>query len=356
LTYSFQNLQDFVLNLLNDPAAQTAYAADPAGALSDAGLGDLTPQDVQEVIPLVTDALPSDTPVGDLALDVTGGMDGTDSLGGGLTASNGVGDLAAWGVQTEDGGVAAFGGSTTDLLGRLAGGVAVDGNGLAAAATTPLGYGDLNTATGDLSILPADPTGMVGNLGNNGDAVAGTVTNMMNTGAQTLAGSVDTGGDTLEGLLSGTPAAGAAHGVESATDMVSEDIQDGAGLAAEQAANLPSADSLPVADLPAVPDLPQVPGLADQLPIDLGSLPSTLPADLGNLPSTLPAELPVDSLPVDVPANLPDTSAVTNVLHHNPVSDAVNSSPVGNLTDTVDGATNNLPVVGDATDDLNLGL
>jgi hypothetical protein len=168
---------------------------------------------------------------------------------------------------------------------------------------------------------------------------------------------VDTGGDTLEGLLSGTPAAGAAHGVESATDMVSEDIQDGAGLAGEQAANLPSADSLPVADLPAVPDLPEVPGLADQLPVDLGSLPSTLPADLGSLPSTLPADLPVDSLPVDnLPVDVPDTSAVTNVLHHNPVSDAVNSSPVGNLTGSVDGATDDLPVVGDATDDLNLGL
>jgi hypothetical protein len=366
LTYSFQNLQDFVLNLLNDPTAQAAYAADPAGALSDAGLGDLTPQDVQEVIPLVTDALPSETPVGDLAVDVTGVMDGTDSLGGSLGVANGLGELGAWGVQTDDGGAAVWGGSATDLLGRLAGGVAVDGNGLAAAATTPLGYADLDTS-GNFNVIPADPTDVVDNLGNTGDSVAGTVTNMANTSAQTLAGTVDTGGDTLEGLLSGTPAAGAAQGVESATDMVSEDIQDTAGIVSEQASNLPSAtDSLPVADLPAVPDLPEVPGLVDQLPVDLGSLPSTLPADLGSLPSTLPAELPVDSLPldslpvdnlpVDVPANLPDTSAVTNVLQHNPVTEAVNSSPVGNLTGAVEGATNDLPLVGDATDDLNLGL
>lgn len=355
MTYSFQNLQDFVLNLLNDPTAQAAYAADPAGALSDAGLGDLTPQDVQEVIPLVTDALPSEAPVGDLAVDVTGVMDGTDSLGGSLGVANGLGELGAWGVQTDDGAAAVWGGTATDLLGRLAGGVAVDGNGLAAASTTPLGYADIDTS-GDYNIVPADPTDVVNNLGNTGDSVAGTVTNMVNSGAETLAGSVDTGGDTLEGLLSGTPAAGAAHGVESVTDMVSEDVQDTAGLVAEQTSNLPSTDSLPVADLPAVPDLPEVPGLADQLPIDLGSLPSTLPADLGSLPSTLPAELPVDSLPVDVPAALPDTSAVTNVLDHNPVTDAVNSSPVGNLTGTVEGATDGLPVVGDATDDLNLGL
>lgn len=339
MTYSFQNLQDFVLNLLNDPAAQTAYAADPAGALNDAGLGDLTPQDVQEVIPLVTDALPSETPVGDLAVDATGVMDGTDALGGSLGASNGLGELGAWGVQTDDGGMAVWGGSATDLLGRLAGGVATDGNGLAAATTTPLGYADFDSS-GDYNIVPADPTDVVSNVGNTGDSVAGTMTNMVNTGAASLSHSVDSGGDTLEGLLSGTPAAGAAHSVESTTDMVSEDIQDGAGIMAEQAGNLPSADALPVGALPAVPDLPEVPGAGD------------LPLDLGSLPSTLPADLPVDNLPVD----LPDTSAVTNVLHHNPVTDAVNASPVGNLTDSVHGATGDLPVVGDATDDLHLGL
>src|ERR1700754_1862440 len=87
LTYSFQNLQDFVLNLLNDEAEQTAYAADPTAALAQAGLGDLTPQDVQEVIPLVTDALPSETPLGDFAVDATGLMDGADSLGSSLSAS-----------------------------------------------------------------------------------------------------------------------------------------------------------------------------------------------------------------------------------------------------------------------------
>jgi hypothetical protein len=355
LTYSFQNLQDFVLNLLNDPTAQAAYTADPAGALTDAGLGDLTPQDVQEVIPLVTDALPSDTPVGDLAVDVTGVMDGADSLGGSLGASNGLGQLGAWGVQTDDGGVALWGGTATDALGRLAGGLSVDDNGLAAAATTPLGYADLGTS-GDYNIVPADPTDVVNNLGHTGDSVAGTVTNMANHSVQMVSGTVDTGGDTLEGLLSGTPASGAAQGVESATDMVAEDMQDTAGLVSEQASNLPSADSLPaVADhLPAVSSLPEVPGLGD-LPVDLGSLPSTLPADLPL--DGLPLDsLPVDNLPVDVPANLPDTSAVTNVLHHNPVTDAVNASPVGNLTDTVDGATSNLPVLGDATDDLNLGL
>lgn len=345
MTYSFQNLQDFVLNLLNDPAAQAAYAADPTAALSEAGLGDLTPQDVQEVIPLVTDALPSETPLGDFAVDVTGVMDGTDSLGGSLGASNGLGDLALWGVQGDQGGVALWGGSATDLLGRVAGGVAANGDGLAAAATTPLGYTDFDT-NGNYHVIPADPTDVVGNLGDTGDSVAGTVTHMTNSGALTAAGAVDTGGDTLEGLLSGTPAAGVAGGVESATDLVAEDMQDGAGIMAEQAGNLPSADSLPVADLPAVPDLPEVPDLGG-LPVQVPSL-DDLPVDLGDLPATLPA---------DVPANLPvDTGAVTDVLQHNPVTDAVGHSPVGGVADHLHGVTDNLPAVGDVTDDLNLGL
>ncbi len=346
MTYSFQNLQDFVLNLLNDESAQAAYAADPTGALSAAGLGDLTPQDVQEVIPLVTDALPNETPLGDFAVDVTGVMDGADSLGGSLGASNGLGELGAWGVQTDGGNVALWGGSATDLLGRVAGGIEAGPDGLAAAATTPLGYTDFDT-DGNYHVIPADPADVVGNLGDTGDAVAGTVTHMMSDGAGTMAGTVDTGGDTLAGFLAGTPAAPVAHGLESGTDMVAEDIADGAGMVAEQAGNLPTADGLPMDALPQVPDLPEVPGLGGlpvQLP-DLNDLPVDLP-ELGNLPA---------HLPVDLPANLPDTSAVTDVLQHNPVTDAVGSSPVGGLTDSVHGVTDHLPV-GDLTDDLHLGL
>jgi hypothetical protein len=353
LTYSFQNLQDFVLTLLNDEAARSAYAADPTGALADAGLGDLTPQDVQEVIPLVTDSLPSETPLGDMAVDVTGVMDGTDSLGGSLGASNGLGDLGVWGVQGDQGGVALWGGSGTDLLGRVAGGMAVDGDGLAAAATTPLGYADVDS-DGNHTFIPADPADVVGHLGDTGDTVAGTVTHMANAGALNLASAVDDGGDTLEGLLAGTPAGPFAHGVESGSDLVAEDVQDGAGIMAEQAGNMPSADSL-ATTLPAGPDLPEVPGLGGlpQLP-GLNDLPVDVP-DLGGLPADLPADLPVN-LPVATPdLPVPDTSAVTNVLAHNPVSDAVASSPVGGVSDSVHQVTDQLPV-GDLTDDLNLGL
>ncbi|HET6501642.1 MAG TPA: IniB N-terminal domain-containing protein, partial [Amycolatopsis sp.] len=54
-----QNLHDFVLSLLTDDAARSAFEADPTAALANAGLSDVTPQDIQEVAPLVADYAPS---------------------------------------------------------------------------------------------------------------------------------------------------------------------------------------------------------------------------------------------------------------------------------------------------------
>ena len=55
---SAPTLQDFVLNLIYDPVARSAFDLDPQGVLHDAGLGDVTAADVQEVIPLVVDYAP----------------------------------------------------------------------------------------------------------------------------------------------------------------------------------------------------------------------------------------------------------------------------------------------------------
>jgi hypothetical protein len=55
---SGQTLHDFVLNLLSDPHARTAFDLNPEGALHDAGLSDITAADVQDVIPLVIDYAP----------------------------------------------------------------------------------------------------------------------------------------------------------------------------------------------------------------------------------------------------------------------------------------------------------
>ncbi|WP_422771523.1 IniB N-terminal domain-containing protein [Plantactinospora sp. WMMC1484] len=65
-----QTLHDFVLNLLTNPDARSAFEIDPEGALREAGLADLSVADVQDVVPLVVDYAPvqgltSLAPVGD---------------------------------------------------------------------------------------------------------------------------------------------------------------------------------------------------------------------------------------------------------------------------------------------------
>jgi hypothetical protein len=79
---SSPTLQDFVLNLIYDPIARTAFQIDPEGVLQDAGLDDVTAADVQEVIPFVIDNVPlAEAPVitGTLgAVDVTSGVADVD--------------------------------------------------------------------------------------------------------------------------------------------------------------------------------------------------------------------------------------------------------------------------------------
>ncbi len=55
-------LLDFVMALVRDPQAAARYAADPAGALSAAGLPGVTVTDVQNLIPVVTDSFATTTP------------------------------------------------------------------------------------------------------------------------------------------------------------------------------------------------------------------------------------------------------------------------------------------------------
>src|ERR1700712_1598471 len=67
LTSPEQTLHDFVLDLLSNDTARSAFGADPSAALAGAGLHDVTPQDVQEVITLVMDydtAGPGNLPLG----------------------------------------------------------------------------------------------------------------------------------------------------------------------------------------------------------------------------------------------------------------------------------------------------
>ncbi|MGW5578419.1 IniB N-terminal domain-containing protein [Micromonospora chokoriensis] len=72
---SHQTLHDFVLDLLTNPDARSAFDLDPEGALRGAGLTDITAADVQDVVPLVVDYAPGQglgpiaPAVGQLGLD-----------------------------------------------------------------------------------------------------------------------------------------------------------------------------------------------------------------------------------------------------------------------------------------------
>ncbi|QZY46735.1 Rv0340 family IniB-related protein [Mycolicibacterium austroafricanum] len=55
-------LLDFVMSLVRDPDAAARYAADPAQALADANLMDVTSTDVQNLIPVVAESLTMVTP------------------------------------------------------------------------------------------------------------------------------------------------------------------------------------------------------------------------------------------------------------------------------------------------------
>src|SRR4051812_13182561 len=54
-----QTLHEFTLNLLSDPQALADFNLDPQAVLDAAGLGDVSPADVQDIIPLVMDTAPA---------------------------------------------------------------------------------------------------------------------------------------------------------------------------------------------------------------------------------------------------------------------------------------------------------
>ena len=51
------SLLDFVMSLVRDPDAAARYAADPAQAIADANLTDVTSADVNNLIPVVSESL-----------------------------------------------------------------------------------------------------------------------------------------------------------------------------------------------------------------------------------------------------------------------------------------------------------
>jgi hypothetical protein len=147
---TFETLQDFALNLLNDPQAFSAFQLDPETALGAAGLGDVSALDVQEILPLVLDYAPTqglgeidtafdalplleDSPISGVAAqvqDVTAGLSTVTDISQGLDTDvlGGVSDL----------------GQVNNLVGDLTSGANV-------LDTTHLGTTVEDITTGDLS-------------------------------------------------------------------------------------------------------------------------------------------------------------------------------------------------------------
>jgi hypothetical protein len=64
------SLLDFVMALVRDPDAAARYAADPAAAIADAHLTNVTSIDVENLIPVVTESMPM--PAASTGLDAFG--------------------------------------------------------------------------------------------------------------------------------------------------------------------------------------------------------------------------------------------------------------------------------------------
>lgn len=232
-----QTLHDFVLNLLTNPDARSAFELDPEGTLRSAGLDDLTVADVQDVVPLVVDYAP--------VQGVTN-LDAVQGLGlGGLDTdpANLVGQLQSVVQNVTVGGnptsidvnAATLGAITVDPLGVGIGasvlsgvGVGVGGGGVAVDVS---GTQDV-AGTLDADVLApvgADATAVVDRtLGTADGLVAGTSTDG-------LLGTADFAVNTVTGTLG------------SATDLVGSLGVDGlTGLDVGGAAGLNGGVSVPV--------------------------------------------------------------------------------------------------------------
>ena len=186
-------LHDFVLDLLSDPTALADFQADAEGTLARAGLSDISALDVQEVIPLVLDYVPTGSLpaldgslLEDLPLDlVDAGQAGaifhlkavTDQLT--VSGATGAGDLkaAVAGTLSADAdGLSVFGGVSSWDLVDAAGAVAIDVEGDFSAvgdvtdtldgtlSTAGQAAGLASTATGTLDGALATTGGVTGSL------------------------------------------------------------------------------------------------------------------------------------------------------------------------------------------------
>jgi hypothetical protein len=190
---SNQTLHDFVLNLITNPEARSAFQLDPEATLNEAGLGDITVADVQDVVPLVVDytqvhgsaglnPAAIDPDLGSLGADptdVVGQLQAiTQQLAAAAQPTSIDGNLAAVGTFAVDPGSLGVGASTVGGIGLYAdpSGGSADLSGandltgtLDSAVVGPVTEDATGTvdATADATLATADG-GLGGLLGNGG--------------------------------------------------------------------------------------------------------------------------------------------------------------------------------------------
>ncbi|MFC0507868.1 IniB N-terminal domain-containing protein [Micromonospora costi] len=197
-----QTLHDFVLNLLTDPDARSAFDLDPEGALQAAGLTDITAADVQDVVPLVVDYVPVQglAPVAPVVGEL-----GADPLL--ADATDVVGQLQSVAQQISVSSTY----SGVDVKAGVLGAIAVDPTAVAAGATVlpgiglgvgPGGLGTDLTGVHDVAhTLDADVVGVVDNAA---DPVVGDVTGAVGAPTSVLDATDHGLLGTPDGLLGGT--------------------------------------------------------------------------------------------------------------------------------------------------------
>ncbi len=208
-------LHDFVLKLLTNGEARSAFELDPTGALNAAGLADVSPADVRDLMPLVADVSPAhlaglDTGLPQFAtsalgadrvgvpvpLPVTGAVPAVDpalATAAGLTAATGL----AGGTAGLAGTASALGG-VEGLLGGAGAGLV----GQAGLHSGPVGVSGIVSGDANAFSPAHDLAGSLDADTHAGDALGGTVDGTLG-GA--LGGTVDGAlGSTLGGALDGT--------------------------------------------------------------------------------------------------------------------------------------------------------
>jgi hypothetical protein len=207
---STQTLHDFVLNILTNPEARSAFELDPEGTLNAAGLGDITAADVQDVVPLVVDYAPVQgitglVPTSDLGLGQVGALGDTTNAIGQLQS---VTQQLSLGVPAPSAdanvNVAAVGAITVDTSGISLGTTGLI-PGIGVAASTSGASVDLSGVHDVAGTLDSDVVGPIGaDATGTVDATLGTATGLVpGAPVDDVLGTTDHTLGTVDGQLDG---------------------------------------------------------------------------------------------------------------------------------------------------------